>query len=731
MVKEGLKYLFSVSIIFLFSLPISAQQNPAEYMDNELIIKFRSEETAFNFKAKAARLPEIFYLHNIEVKDAIWKPEFENRLTSVIQAKGKVAVIPDFQGLRNVHKATFNSNVDALELARLISELPEIEYAEPRFLYMTELVTNDPIQNDFVSFHNFNEAWDLVSNSSDVIISIVDSGVNYGHEDLDEKHWLNEGEIPNNGLDDDGNGYIDDYLGWDFFDQAPDGSIIEDNNPFGTFSPHGTHVAGISTAIHDNELGLAGAGLNARFMAVKAGGIQDDPSTGVDESRQIGAGYEGILYSVINGADIINCSWGGGGISSFGEEVVNLARASGALVIASAGNDATDTESFPAAFENVLAVGALANGSSIANYSNFGEYVDVFASGTIRSSVGTSTTGYATFNGTSMAAPVVSGLAALVKANDPALTPEQIVNQIKNTSISIEAQNPPSFANKLGAGRIDAARAVGPLFPNIFVLEERYVDESGGSLGINEQGVMQITFSNSGGTTEDLSITISSQSGEIIIPESTFDIGILETGAETTVEVPIFLNEALLDSLTGDILIETEDPGIDYSTSRILVYDRLLFSVSSANNLAMSFSGNGNIGFYDPLNASGGIGFVPDHQTANFFRANLLYEGGIIMAANNTVINNVRALEGQPYDQDFRPLEFYNVESPGSISDADGTAVFTSKPESNIPNVEITLNTYAFDQTSTSNSILLNYIVKNNSNSLSLSEVYLGLFNDW
>jgi len=727
-----MRILLPLFALLLISISLNAQERSIEYLENSLIIKFKSEQDVANFKSKSIAQPTLFIEHNVEILNSIWKNEYDTKINLRMQSRGKVIEPSIIDRLKNIHYVSFDSDVDALELANEISNLPEVEYAEPRYIYQTGLVTNDPIENDFVEFHNFDQAWELVSNTEDIIISIVDSGVNYDHEDLRGKQWLNEDEIPNNGIDDDGNGFVDDYLGWDFVDIDENGSRTEDNDPFGTFSSHGTHVAGIATATPNNGLGLVGAGYNARYMAVKVGGLQDDPSTSNDESRAIQAGYEGILYSIINGADIINCSWGGAGIASqFQQDIIDLGRDSGSLIVVSAGNAASDAENYPADYENVLSVGALGSGNVIASYSSFGAEVDVFAKGTIRSSVGTTPNQYATFSGTSMSSPVVAGLAALVKAKYPNFTPEQIENQIKNSSISIEPDNITSLQSKLGSGKINALTAVGPPQPNIFIRSEEYLNSEGDDLGISENGTLSITLSNSGGTTTNLSATINSLSENIIIPSTSILIGEIVNDGQRTIEVPILLNEGILESLTGEISIDLVDNTLDYNASEILIFDRLLYRVSNVNNLALSFSGNGNIGFYDAENSSGGIGFVPNHQTADFFKANLLYEGGIILGANNKIISNVRGLEEEPYDQDFDPIEFYSIKTPGDISDSDGRAVFTSSDTSSIENVRITLNTYAYEDPSTSNSIILNYILENVSPTLALSEVYFGIFNDW
>ncbi len=722
-------------VLMLTSFPLQAQQAGVDYVENTIIIKFKSNEAAQAYKSKAKAEASFLTTYNASPLKQLWKDEFSQKLTTTLQAKGKIAAMPDIGHLSNIYEFQYSDEIDPLVLSQKISSLPDVEYAEPRFIYYTDDVavnTNDPIQNSFVSFHNFDDAWEVSQSSESVIISIIDSGVNYIHEDLEDKHWLNEDEIPGNGIDDDGNGFVDDYLGWDFWDSGSTANAVQDADPFAINNPHGTHVAGIAAAVPDNNLGLAGAGFNAKFMAVKAGGIPDDPATtGTDESRAIGFGYEAIMYSVVNGADIVNCSWGGFGFSSFGEDIVNMATDAGVLVIASAGNSSTDQLHYPSSLENVLSVGALGtSGNIIASYSNYGSTVDVFAQGTIQSSVGVGTSGYAVFQGTSMSSPAVSGLAALIKTEYPTWSPQQIKQQIRTSSSSIDEFNSGEFALQLGTGSIDAFVAVSSPQPGIVIERSESFNESGEKLGINEAGFFKVLLRNVGNSASSLSINVEALSPGITLTENTFAVGSLGSNGTSEIEIPITLTDEILETLSADLMIEFLDNSVGYRDFRVIVFDNLQFDVSDANNLALSFSPSGNIGFFDAQNGVGGVGFVPDHQTANFLTDNLLFEGGVIFEANRRVANNIRATSGN-VDRQFVPIEFYEVINPGIVSEADGSTVFSPTSSTGLEQVEISLNTYAFDTDEIENSVILNYVIRNTSTTLALSEVYLGIFNDW
>ena len=731
-----MRFSFIALLLSLFTSVIFAQENLPEYMENTLIIKFKNAQAATEYRAKSTPQASIFTTNNVNSGRSIWNDEFSDRIRTNMRMKGRVAEIKGLERLKNVYEFEYSSDIDPLVLARKISRLPGVDYAEPRYLYKTTLTTSDPIRNDFILLHKFNKAWDISTSSSDVIIGIVDSGVNYEHEDLSDKLWVNEDEIPNNGIDDDNNGFVDDVIGWDFWERGyTDATIRQDNDPFSSNNPHGTHVAGIATATPNNNRGIAGTGFNARYMAIKVGGAPDDPSTSDDESRSIGFGYEGILYAVMNGADIVNNSWGGSGFSVFGQDVINLATEAGVLVVAAAGNNGADVRHYPSGYENVLSVGALGtNGDEIADYSNFGYSVDVFATGTIESTVGTSaneTSSYSTFQGTSMASPVVAGLAALLKTEFPDWSPERMMLQIRSTSISIEESNNENLENRLGLGKIDAEQALLNPKPGIRVDSVEFVNSVGEQLDVNENGLIRLHITNYGAPVTSLSLTISNISDNITITDDAFQIGALSTDEVSILDIPISLDERILQSLNARFFIEFEDIPTEYSDFRIITYDEIRSNTTQVNNLALSFTPTGNIGFYDAGNATGGIGFVPYPETADFREDNLLYEGGLMLEINTQVANTLRDNPSSAPNRDFVPVSFLKIYEPGLVSDADGTTTFRPGETSGIQGAEVTLNTYAFETDNLSNSVILNYIIKNKTNTLSYSDVYVGIFNDW
>ncbi|MFQ5640677.1 MAG: S8 family peptidase [bacterium] len=288
-----------------------------------------------------------------------------------------------------------------------------IEYAEPNYIYHTMATPNDPRLTELWGLHMIDapQAWDVQTGSKSVIVGVIDTGIHHEHEDLAVNVWSNPGETgegkENNGVDDDGNGFVDDVHGWDFFN--------DDNDPRDD-NDHGSHVSGTIGAAGDNGKGVVGVNWNVTLMGLKF--------LGGDGSGNTGDAIDAIIYGTNMGAKVLSNSWGGGGRSQALEDAIRFANDQGVLFVAAAGNAGSDNDtfpSFPASYEveNVVAVAASTENDGLASFSNTGLHsVDLAAPGTnILSTV--SNGSYNSFNGTSMATPHVSGAAALVMAQYP------------------------------------------------------------------------------------------------------------------------------------------------------------------------------------------------------------------------------------------------------------------------------------------------------------------------
>jgi serine protease len=348
-----------------------------------------------------------------------------------------------------------------------IAKDPNVLYAEFETINRSYLTPNDPLitQQYALSVMRCYEAWDYVTGSEDVVVAITDTGVKWNHPDLRENIWINPLEAPGmtinwdagtysgaNGVDNDGNGKVDDLMGWDFYSS--------DNNPYQNYvqNDHGTHVAGCVGAVFNNGIGGSGSSPIVSIMCCK-GSSNTSPSTGIMY------GYDMIKYAAESGADVINASWGGQATSlNYPNSIVNYAVNLGSLFVAAAGNNNTEHGAgymdAPADCTNALCVAATTESDMKADFSDFGAPIDICAPGVGILSTIIAGDGYAAYDGTSMASPLTAGVAALVKAVNPELTPLQLKQRLMDTADWIYDTNP-TFADPpmLGAGRVNAFAA--------------------------------------------------------------------------------------------------------------------------------------------------------------------------------------------------------------------------------------------------------------------------------
>ena len=730
-----MKKFLLLSILVFFVTNLSFAQSGPIYFNNTLIIKYESSNQLQKTNSQSIgdiqqQVTDYLSSFGLTKVKPLLGQSMENQLQRTLSAKQKSIRAENIsEDLRRIFEYSFTSEIDPMILARKISNMPGIEYAEPRFIRMTNLVPNDPLNNDFPTVHKFHEAWDISTGSPDIIIGIVDSGVNYFNQDLKNKGWVNEDEIPDNGIDDDENGFIDDHIGWDFWHSGTTiFSLTSDNDPFAGYSDHGSHVAGLATAETNNGRGIAGAGYNSRYMAIKAGGIEDDPSSEIDESRLIGFGYDGILYGVLNGADIINNSWGGEGVSNTEQEVIDLALNAGVVIIAAQGNENTTILQSPASYDGVLGVGSITGNLERSSFSNYGYSVDVFATGSgVVSSAGFDSTTYLSKSGTSMSSPIVAGLAGLIKAEYPDWSPRRIIHQIKSTAVPFNTVLDPLL---LGKGMIDAEAALTNLMPGISIRSYNISDSEGNSLSVGESGVVEVKIKNFGETTAGLTVSLEAIQENITITKATENIGVLATDDSINVILEFDIPEDYDLSNPPTFVFRYEDTSLDFDDFEVVQFDNLNFGVMTGNNIMMSFGANGTIGFSDPSEATGGIGFIP----SGF--GNILYEGGIIMmAGGNPFLNEAPKLSNNvrnnfSYDTDFDPDIAFAVNVPGETATAEGSGSFLPNGFAELEEINVELNTFAFEDPDIENVIYTQYKITNTSDEV-LKDYYMGVFTDW
>jgi|GEM_PF-2088597 len=378
---------------------------------------------------------------------------FENGTITGIQQEFKVLSRKD-EAIGRIYRILLAGNQLPDETVTLLDGLPYFDFVEKIPLYRTFYTPNDPAYADAQKrWHldqiNAAQAWDITQGCSGKTIAVVDDAVLTTHEDLAGNIFLNAGEIPGNGMDDDLNGYVDDVHGFDVADADPD------PNPPGsassTFFTHGTLVAGVAAGRTNNGTGTASIGFNSTVIPIKTKS-NDEFTPGVLTNPM-----HGVEYAIAIGADVINMSWGSYASSQAHQLLFNNAYSAGQVTVAATGNQGVGFLVYPAAYDNVIAVAASDPGNDGATFSNVTTGVTVFAPGVgIWSCLADANNSYGYASGTSMAAPMVSGVAALMLCNDQTFTPEGIRNCIANSA----AVYPSTLWPGLTVRILDAAAAV-------------------------------------------------------------------------------------------------------------------------------------------------------------------------------------------------------------------------------------------------------------------------------
>jgi subtilisin family serine protease len=350
-----------------------------------------------------------------------------------------------------------------------LSHSPYILYTGPNYKVKANVIPNDPRFSDLWAMNNTGqsggvvdadidapEAWDMYTGSSSIVVAVADTGVDYTHPDLMANRWVNTGEIPGNGLDDDDNGYIDDVYGYDFVNG--DGDPMDDHE-------HGTHVSGIIGAVGNNGLGVVGVCWTVKIMALK---VLDEEGSG-----EFGEIISGIQYAVANGARVINASWGGYFSQQDSQglyDAISAARSAGVIFVAAAGNDSLDNDATlpphnPSSYnlDNIIAVMATTNTDVRASFSNYGfTTVDLGAPGfNILSTIPGGSYGFR--SGTSMAAPHITGACALLLSADPNLTYTEVKGYLMDYSDPLPSLT--SFC--VSGGRLNLFNAVSEVIEEV------------------------------------------------------------------------------------------------------------------------------------------------------------------------------------------------------------------------------------------------------------------------
>jgi subtilisin family serine protease len=455
-INPGTKVILCVYILSIFVLASSGitANRDSQISPGEIIVKFTEPP-------------------NIEKTSAGIR--FGNRLVDSLSTQYRVtdATLPFKEFYQttgewgDVVVLRMDDDRDPASIADDFQRSSRVVWAQPNHVFRTEYVPNDSFITDqwYLDKIQAFEAWDITTGDPSVLLGVIDTGIQWDHPDLRNVIWVNEAEDLNhngtldsldlNGVDDDGNGFVDDVIGWDFTDALPFPAygdfLVRDNDPYDEMG-HGTAVAGIVVSQGNNLWGTAGVAHGCKLLCLRAGN-----SEGFLQEDDVAAA---ILYSLLMGVRAVNMSFGDHLVSPLLREIVQYASEQGLVMVCSAGNHGSDEIHYPSGYDQTICVGATGLNDEWASFSNVGSSLDLVAPGRqIFSTLLGNQWGlfYGSGNGTSFSAPVVTGVVGLILSVNPSLDPEQVRDVLNSTADSL---GPSGWDIQYGHGRVNAFRAV-------------------------------------------------------------------------------------------------------------------------------------------------------------------------------------------------------------------------------------------------------------------------------
>ncbi len=699
--------LLLISACFSYAQEI-IQKGDSYYLSNTLIVKFKEGASPL---ASAQSLQKKGFTPFTVTEATKLFPE-ENALR-----KGS-------NSLGNIYLLKYSSTEDPLELSQKFSKSKDVEYAEPKYVHRVTIVPNDSIfltgQQINLSRVSATQAWDITKGDSSVLIAIIDTGVDWAHPDLAANILRdNTGKV----------------IGKDFggLNGTPDDDPGEDKEPSGKLAYHGTHVAGIVAAVTDNKIGIASIGYNCTILPVKTSRSDKRDANGYP---YVYYGFEGIKYAADKGAKVINCSWGSSSFSRYEQEVIDYATTKGSLVVASAGNENTKAPFFPASYKSVLSVvwGEIDDKRYLG--ATYGINTDVLVPGTsILSTYPTYTNiPYRTLSGSSMAAPLVAGVAGLVASKFPNYSALQIGEQVRVTTDDIYSNgvNPDSIKYLAGKGRANAYRAVTETNAvSVRATDVKFTETTGsnynGLFETNETVIGAVSLTNYLSPISSVSIGVecSDNAVALIAPTKPSE----NAGAFNTLEQKSDIFNFYFIVLSGAPYNHNVNFLIKFSSGSYSDYQWVSVRVNptydthNTNKIVVSITSKGSLGFNDyPLNLDG-QGFRYDNGE------NLLFEGAFMYGTSETtVMDAARTIQVQ--STDFKMINPIKL-STSQNGDQSTSAMFNDAGAGNSAlGIETKQTTYSFANSPNDKYILVVNSL-NNKTEKEISNLYVGYFFDW
>lgn len=690
-----------------FSLPEGCTQS--DYVPNCIIYKVMSDESATEKLNNTANTSLTLAFSKIQVQQN--KRLFPQHQAPLSKINAQGFPLAD---LSRIYECTYTGDLQIEEAINQLMATGLLEYAQPRYINMPmSYMPNDPFNtNQYqLPIMHMPEAWDIEKGDTNVVIGISDWGVNLIHPDLINNIKYNY-EDPIDGIDNDNDGYIDNYYGWDMG--------CNDNDPTGVIS-HGTYSTGCASASTDNGTGVSGTGFKCKFIHVKVSDINGFGTRG----------YESIVYAADHGCKVINCSWG----STFyqgplGQDIINYATLNrNALVVAAAGNASNDLWYYPASYDYVLSVAGTNSTDAKWSGSSYGYKIDLCAPG---QEVWTTGSGgaYDYSSGTSFASPLVAGAAGLLWSHFPAFSALQIAAQLKATcdNIDILPANAP-YAGLLGEGRVNMYRALIDTTTPHIEMENIVFEDMDGDHFFEQSDTLSISgdfFNFLAPSSPACVAKIKSVSSYVTVLDSVFNIGTIGTMSSINNAGNPFLIRIASTVPPSQILVlrititDTASNSIQYVT----LTANKDFITMDTNKIAVTLTSNGIIG-YNNGNTNQGVGLTFNHGLS------LISSAGFIAGLSPTQVSDALPGFTGELDRDFVSLDQIKKISSFPMADYVANGTFS---DSIAPGNRMMLRTentiFGWDEIGKENFIILKYVLFNDSTG-PLTDLHAGIFFDW
>jgi len=649
----------------------------AEMVAHAIYVKLRPGRSGMNSPATAAKLATEAGVRVVSATPLAFSrmpldKGLERRLQSLPGERQRQAAAAE-ENLSRIVELHFDGVMSPVNAARIMARLPDVEYAEPIILPYplggAAAPPNDPmVQEEFqLSLVKLLDAWEVWKGDSNMVIGIVDAGVDMFHEDLAPNIKENPGEVGldaqsrdkrTNGVDDDGNGVVDDWRGANL---TYDLDGTEPGNTFG--SSHGTEVSGLAAAKTNNGIGIAGAGYNTMFFPVKTASTLASPLV---------RAYDGIIYCARRGFKVINCSFGSEFYSQVLEDLLmNLTLAYDCAIVAGAGNTPIYGSFYPAGYRSVLGVGAIDKENVLRT--TWGEQVGI--SSTAGFSTGNNGAYYELGPATSYATPVVSGIVALVRSRYPDLSALQALAHVRLASDPIYPPTP-DMAKLTGYGRVNALKAVttDPFSHPAISIDSLWLTDDAGNardrIPVGGTGRMMFRLKNILGPASNISVrVIAYREDSTVVSISTVPATMASLGTEESkvieTGVPFEVREANSSRVRLRFEI-TADGYSDYQYERVLFY--LPYITVRTSEVSLTLTDRGRLGFEDYPENTIGTGIV--YQGRPF-----LFEGGLIIARDRShLLSNIRGASSNEQESDFSTVEYPSELNNGTLTLSDAPA---------------------------------------------------------